>query len=251
MAVECAHNNAGGIMERKQLDQLVTQLHNGNDRQRRAASYKLSKSKDPSVVPALISAYNDKDSSVRQNLFDGLRSIGSEEALDFLASHEENIMNILPSMDNKMVECDSNGVVTIKPNPLLVYVMGVIIGIFGLGYLARGGILPGIVGIVGGVIVFLWARNMGTSFEFDPKTRIFRIGSGPQKTNISFDDIAAFNVATVKETGNFTEKKILVVLKDDKTFEIGVITDANEIKREEKVTKMLEFLNKKTGIECR
>jgi hypothetical protein len=238
-------------MEEDQLHKLVTQLHIGNARQRRAASYKLSKSKDPSVVPELICAYYDKDSSVRQNVYDGLRSIGSEEALDFLASHEENAMNILPSMDSKTIECDGNGIVTIKPNPLLVYVMGVIIGIFGLGYLARGGILPGIVGIVAGVITFLWARNMGTSFEFDPKTRIFKMGSGSRTTKISFDDIAAFDVATVKERGNFTEKKILVVFKGGRTIEIGVITDANVVNKEEKVVKILEFLNKKTGIECR
>jgi hypothetical protein len=247
MAGGCAHNNAGGTMERKKLDQLVTQLHIGNDRQRRASSYRLSKSKDPSVVPELISAYYDKDSSVRQNAYDGLRSIGSEEALDFLASHEENAMNILPSMDNKTIECDGNNVVTIRSNPLLVYVMGVIIGIFGVGYLAQGGILLGVVGIVAGVMFFLWARNKGTSFEFNPNTRIFKIGSSPKSINVSFDDIAAFDVATMKERGNFTEKKILVVFKDNRTFEIGVITDANEVNREDKVVKLLEFLNKKQG----
>jgi hypothetical protein len=52
----------------------------------------------------------------------------------------------------------------------------------------------------------------------------------------------------MKERGNFTEKKILVVFKDNRTFEIGVITDANEVNREDKVVKLLEFLNKKTGI---
>jgi hypothetical protein len=238
-------------MKKDQQYQLISLLHNGTDQQRRAASYKLSKSKDPSVVPELISAYSDKDISVRQNVFNGLRSIGSEEALDFLASHEENTMNILPSMDGKMIECDGNGVVTIRSNPLLVYVMGVIIGIFGIGYLARGGILLGIVGIIVVVSCFVWARIIGILFEFNPNTRILKIGSRPKAINISFDEITGFKVSTVKETGNFTEKKILVVLKDDKTIEIGVITDANEIKREEKVCKMLDFLKNKTGIECR
>jgi hypothetical protein len=241
------------MMETDQLQQLITQLQNGNDKQRRVASFKLSKSKDPSVVPALISAYNDKDSSVRQNVFDGLRSIGSKEALDFLASHQENVMNVLPSMDSKAIECDSNGVVTIKPRPILGYVVGVIIGMFGLGYLARGEILLGIFLIVAVVIVFLWARNSGTSFEFNPKTRIFKtrifkIGSGSKAIDISFDEIAAFGVATEKETGNFTEKKILVVFKDGSSIQIGVITDANEKLREEKVSKMMELLNKTTGI---
>ncbi len=147
-------------MDTDQLQQLITQLQNGNDQQRRAASYKLSKSKDPSVGPALMNAYNDKDSSVRQNVFDGLRSIGSKEAMDFLASHEEFMNNALPSMDSVMIERDNKGVVTIKPNPLLEYVVGVISGLFGLGFLARGEIVPGIVGIAVGVIGFSMGRKL-------------------------------------------------------------------------------------------
>ena len=76
-------------MELDRLQQLVTQLQNGNPRQRRVASYKLGKSKDPSAVPALISSYNDTDSSVRQNVMDGLRSIASSDALDFLAARQK------------------------------------------------------------------------------------------------------------------------------------------------------------------
>ncbi|MCK5523163.1 MAG: HEAT repeat domain-containing protein [Thiomargarita sp.] len=66
---------------------LVTDLQQGNDRQRRAASYKLGKIKSSAAVTALISAYNDTDSSVRQNVINGLRAIGTQEALDFLNSH--------------------------------------------------------------------------------------------------------------------------------------------------------------------
>jgi hypothetical protein len=235
-------------METNQLQKLATQLQNGNDRQRRVASYKLSKSKDPSVVPALMSAYNDKDSAVRRNVFDGLRSIGSEEALDFLASHKETPMNVIPSMDSRNIECDSNGVVTIKSRPLVGYVVWGIVVILGIGALVRGEITLGIVGIVAGVIAFIRSRSQGTSFEFNPKTRIFKIGSGPKAINISFDDIAAFAVATEKETGNFTKEEIMVVLKDGKGIQIGVITDANEKAREEKVANLMKFLNKTTGI---
>lgn len=74
----------------QKLQKLITELQQGDDRQRRAASYKLGKIKDPAAVSALISAFNDKDSTVRKNVVDGLRSIGSKEALDFLVSLEKN-----------------------------------------------------------------------------------------------------------------------------------------------------------------
>ncbi len=73
-------------MESQQLQKLVSELQNGNARQRRAAAYKLSKSKDTEAAPALIKAYNDMDSTVRQDVIDGLNNIGSKEALDFLSS---------------------------------------------------------------------------------------------------------------------------------------------------------------------
>ena len=63
--------------------ELIKDLQQGNDQQRRAASYKLGNSNDPKAVTALISAYNDTDSLVRRNVIDGLRAIGTKEALDF------------------------------------------------------------------------------------------------------------------------------------------------------------------------
>ncbi|MBI5950574.1 MAG: HEAT repeat domain-containing protein [Chloroflexi bacterium] len=66
---------------------LVMELQQGNDRQRRAASYKLGKLKSPEAVTALIGAYNDTDGTVRLNVINGLRTIGTQEALDFLKSH--------------------------------------------------------------------------------------------------------------------------------------------------------------------
>jgi len=73
-------------MNEQELQKLTTELQNGNAQQRRAASYKLGKSKNPSAVSTLINAYNDTDSSVRQNVIDGLKNIGSPEALEFLKS---------------------------------------------------------------------------------------------------------------------------------------------------------------------
>jgi len=61
-------------------------LQNGDTEQRRAASYRLGKSNNPTVVPALTLAFNDKDSSVQQNVIDGLYKIGTQDALDFLNS---------------------------------------------------------------------------------------------------------------------------------------------------------------------
>jgi len=73
-------------MDKDKLQQLIEQMQSGNDRQRRAASFKLAKSKDQAVVPALINAYNDKDSSVRQNAIEGMRLIKTKEGTEFLIS---------------------------------------------------------------------------------------------------------------------------------------------------------------------
>jgi hypothetical protein len=74
-------------MNKVKFQELIEQLMSENDRERRAASYKLGKSKDPDAVPALINAYNDTDGSVRQNVIEGLKLIRSKEAMDFLISH--------------------------------------------------------------------------------------------------------------------------------------------------------------------
>jgi hypothetical protein len=73
-------------MDKERLQQLIDQLKSGNDRQRRAASYRLGQSNDQDAVPALISAYNDKDGLVRQNVIAGLKNIASKDAIDFLTS---------------------------------------------------------------------------------------------------------------------------------------------------------------------
>jgi len=54
-------------MDDSQLKSLMWQLKHGNVQERRAASYQLGKSKNSAVVPQLIAAIDDRDSSVRQN----------------------------------------------------------------------------------------------------------------------------------------------------------------------------------------
>lgn len=73
-------------MDDMKVQQLVVDLQNGNDRQRRSASYKLGSSKNPAAVRPLINAYKDPDESVRQNVVAGLAKIGTPEALEFLDS---------------------------------------------------------------------------------------------------------------------------------------------------------------------
>lgn len=80
-------------MTNQELDKLISELQNGDDQQRRAASYKLGKSKNPEAVPALIHAFDDTDSSVQQNAINGLKNIGSKDAIAFLNSKEINITN--------------------------------------------------------------------------------------------------------------------------------------------------------------
>jgi hypothetical protein len=127
-------------MVNQQLQKLITELQQGNERQRRAASYKLGKSKDPTAVPALINAFNDPDGTVHQNVRDGLRNIGSQEALDFLNSNAaapsasaasggpkpsrpgtSSIQNATPHMteENTAVKAPAPDVVVQKPTILL------------------------------------------------------------------------------------------------------------------------------------
>ena len=74
------------MMESHQLQELISELQNGDVHQRRAATSKLSNSQDIEVVPWLIKAYADADSVVRNRAMEGLNIIGSKEALDFLVS---------------------------------------------------------------------------------------------------------------------------------------------------------------------
>lgn len=69
------------------LEEILHGLLNGNDRQRRAAAYKLIKFKDPSTVPYLIEAYNkNTDQSLRMNVVEALKAIDTDEARVFLIS---------------------------------------------------------------------------------------------------------------------------------------------------------------------
>lgn len=157
-------------------------------------------------------------------------------------------MSVLPSMDSRNIARDTNGVVYIKPMPVLSYVIGGIIGIFAVAALSRGQIVMGIAGIAAAAVTILRAANTGPSFEFDPNTRTFKAGSGPNAIAIPFDEIAGFGVSTEKERGNFTEERIMVMLKDGSGINIGVITDANAKMREEKVSNLMKFLYEVTGI---
>jgi hypothetical protein len=158
------------------------------------------------------------------------------------------MMELLPVMDGQSINRDSNGVVTIAPMPTLQYVLLVIIILFSIGFLVRGSIVYGIGGIVAGIYIYFRTRYSGTSIVFNPSTRILKIGTDPNSIAIPFDSIAGFDVATVKEGSNFTEEKIMVMLKDGQGIHIGTITDANQHNRAEKVSRMINFLYATTGI---
>jgi hypothetical protein len=91
-------------MNERELQELISDLQHGDAQHRRAASYKLGKSKNPAAVPVLIQAYNDADSSVRQNVIVGLRNISSPEALDFLSSPSTTPNQTLPQTAQPKVE---------------------------------------------------------------------------------------------------------------------------------------------------
>ena len=78
-------------MKRERVQILISELQNGAARQRRAAAYKLRNYKEARVVQALINAFTDPDNSVRQNVTNALRLIGSNEAQEFLISHNQSI----------------------------------------------------------------------------------------------------------------------------------------------------------------
>jgi hypothetical protein len=158
-------------------------------------------------------------------------------------------MNFLPSMDNQNIDRDGNGVVYIKPMLVLAYVVAGALGIFALGAFVRGDIGLGLAGIAIGIFAFFRLKSGNQPpMEFNPGTRIFTIGTGLAAIRIAFDDIAGFGISTQIETGNFTQEKVLVMLKDGQSIQIGVITDANQQKRKEKVSHMMKFLYESTGI---
>lgn len=96
-------------MDDQQLQLLITQLQSGNDQERRAASYKLGKSKSTSAVTALINAFYDRDGSVRRNVIEGLQVIGTQEALDFLNSNNLQVNdNSAKTNDNTNIKDDTH-----------------------------------------------------------------------------------------------------------------------------------------------
>lgn len=97
-------------MDKNKLQELIEQLKSGNDRERRAASYKLGKSKDQEAVPSLIQAYNDTDSSVRQNVIEALKLIRSKEAVDFLISQGLEGMAISEEPIQTTIQTVSRGI---------------------------------------------------------------------------------------------------------------------------------------------
>jgi hypothetical protein len=84
-------------MKPEELQRLEENLKFGDDRERRVASYKLGRSNDPGAVPILIQAFSDPDSSVHQNVIDGLTNIRTKEALEFLIRKQ----NELPAANAK------------------------------------------------------------------------------------------------------------------------------------------------------
>lgn len=76
------------LLDNEELERLISELQTGNPRQRRAAARKLGLSKNPTVVSALIQAYDDVDDAVRRNVIAGLGNIASKEAIEFLRSKE-------------------------------------------------------------------------------------------------------------------------------------------------------------------
>jgi hypothetical protein len=77
----------GKTPEEKTMDKtLINQLHDSAPQKRRAASYKMGKSKDIGYVPYLIQVYDDTDAIVRQNVLDALRLLGTDQAKEFLGA---------------------------------------------------------------------------------------------------------------------------------------------------------------------
>ncbi len=73
---------------------LIDQLQDRNPQKRRAATYKMGKSKDPGYVSHLIKVYDDPDATVRQNVIDALGLLGTNEANEFLHANAAERVNI-------------------------------------------------------------------------------------------------------------------------------------------------------------
>lgn len=129
------------------IEKLITDLTTGNDRQRRAASYKLIKLQDPSAVPYLIAAFKDKDHSVRRNVIAALQAIGTEEAIEFLES------NVIEASDNS--EKTASAVANVRTKGCLLSWLAVFLTL-----------------IIGFILVYVLFPNEDPTAEFSDTDKI-------------------------------------------------------------------------------
>jgi hypothetical protein len=108
------------------VKRLLLHLRSGNDRQRRSASYKLGKLRDPTVVPHLIRAYTDTDAGVRQNVINALETIGTTKALDFLNQVQPGAIR---TSSSRLIQL----AMISKKAAWLLIVGGILAGLFALG----------------------------------------------------------------------------------------------------------------------
>lgn len=153
------------------VQKLLVHLESGNDRQRRAASYRLGQLKDPTAVPHLIRAYNDVDPGVRENVIDALRIIGTREALDFLAQAQ---LDAIRTSNHRLVRL----VKIAKDAAWLLVGGGMLAGIatFGVSF-AYSGLnvyflgLFSMVGLVSGLVLRLLAEATHVVIGIEANTR--------------------------------------------------------------------------------
>lgn len=96
-------------------ERLLSDLQTGTDTRRRAAVYKLGKSGNPDVVAHLIMAYNDPDSIVRRNVINGLRNIGTVDAMQFVNSSEAEKQRIFQQVEETGSMPDGEQLALLRP----------------------------------------------------------------------------------------------------------------------------------------
>jgi len=242
-------------MNEQKLQELISQLHNGNDKQRRASSYKLSKSKDPAAVPALIQAYNDSDSSVRQNAVNGLRTIGTQEALDFLNSKKEDLSkNISIAIDGGMLKTTADGKIIMGSNPTVMTWLGVVFwGVLALGLLALmirsflegSGIDLRILfplGLFGYLAYTTFQRTQHGQTVIDPTAHKIKT----RKREINFDEIDSLvtNQTRLPLRGGVTKVTFLALVTNEDPMILGSIS-GDIATTDKKRVQIMELLSEK------
>ena len=174
-------------------------------------------------------------------------------------------MNSMPYFNDRTLDRDANGVVSIKPMLFTWNLLWGIMAVVALAAITHGYYLSGgsllIVSIIflsrrallkfpvtRKILVNVLSSRFGgfiplatiPDINFRPNERIITIGEGEEMTTISYDNVLAFSAAS--------DTTIILSLKDGTSVALGAVSETNADKRQERITNLIKYLYDATKI---